>query len=259
MEVAIVDHFILLHHQQQTAATLSLGLGLMMTGVIAVHPESAHWVKETAILMMIVPLDSPVVLTTVERFIPMLTVLPIVATISQVLGLPMTIIFALHPENAQLDKETVTATMIVPLDLLVDMTTAKAFMSTLNRIMIVVMISQVLGLVMTVIIAAHPENALRDKEIVTVIMTVPPDSCVEQTTAGSFIPTLNGIMIVATISQGSVLTMTGVIARHPEDAVRDKETVIVTVTVQLVLYVGRTTAKSSIPRLSVQQTVVCVN
>lgn len=152
-----------------------------------------------------------------------------------------------------------TATMIVPLDLRVDITTAKAFMSTLNRIMIVVMISQVLGLVMTVIIAAHPGNALWDKEIVTVIMTVPLDSYVEQTTAGSFIPTLNGIMIVATISQVSVLTVTGNIARHPEDAVRDKETVIEIVTVQLVLFVGRTTVRSSIPRPSVQQTVVYVN
>jgi lysylphosphatidylglycerol synthetase-like protein (DUF2156 family) len=153
----------------------------------------------------------------------------------------------------------VTATMIVPLDLHVDITTAETFMSTLNGIMIVVMISQVLGLVMTTIIAAHPENALWDKEIVTVIMTVPLDFYVEKTTAGSFILTLKGIMIVATMSQVSVLTMTGNIARHPEDAVRDKETVIETVTVQLVLSVGKITVRSSIPRLSVQQIVVYVN
>jgi len=73
---------------------------------------------------------------------------------------------------------------------------------------------------------------------VTETLTVRPDSSVEKITVNSFFPTLSDIMIVVTESQVPGVQMTGAIVHHPDYAKRDKVTVIPTVIVHLVLYVG---------------------
>jgi len=130
----------------------------------------------------------------------------------------------------------------------VEVETADSFIRTLTAIRIAATRSQVLGLAMTLVIARDPKNAQRDRVTVIITLTVCLDSCVEKTTANSFIPTLNGTMIVAIESQVLVETMIGVIARHPEDVQRDKETATETVTVNLVLSVVQTTVKNLILR-----------
>jgi len=130
----------------------------------------------------------------------------------------------------------------------VEVETADSFIRTLTPIRIAATGSQVLGVPLTVVFARHPENAQRDRATVIIILTVCLDSCVEKTTAISFIPTLKGTMIVAIESQVLVDPMIGVIARHPEDVQRDKETATETVTVNLVLSVVQTTVKNLIHR-----------
>jgi len=137
--------------------------------------------------------------------------------------------------------------LIVPLDLHVEVEIADSFIRRLPAIWIVATRSQVLGLAVTVVIA-RKENAGRDRATVIVTLTVCLDSCVEKTTANSFIPTLKRTMIVAIESQVLVEAKIGVIARHPEDVQRDKETATVTVPVNVVLSVVETTVKNLIHR-----------
>ena len=94
---------------------------------------------------------------------------------------------------------------------------------------------------MTEAIVRHPENAKRYRGIVILTLTVPVISLVVPKTVDSLIPTLGHILIAVTGRQVSVLTLIGIILRHPEYARRDKVTVIATAIVNLVLYVGKIT------------------
>jgi len=98
----------------------------------------------------------------------------------------------------------VIVTMTVPLDLLAEVTTVDRFIPMLSVLVIVATISQVLEPAMTIVIAHHRDNAQQDKEIVTKTVTVPLDSSVEKTTVNSFIPTLKGLVIVATMGLGQL-------------------------------------------------------
>jgi len=71
-----------------------------MTGIFAHHPGNALRDKETVIATLTVDLDSPVEQTIVEIFIPTLPFSLIAATISQVLGLQMTVVTARQAEDA---------------------------------------------------------------------------------------------------------------------------------------------------------------
>jgi len=159
----------------------------------------------------------------------------------------MTEITAGHREDVELDKEIVILILIVPLDLHVEEEIADSFIRWLPAIWIAATRSQVLGLAVTLVIARE-ENAGRDRATVIITLTVGLDSCVEKTTANSFILTLNGTMIVAIESQVLVEIKIGFIARHPEDVQRDKETATVTVPVNLVLSVVVITVKNLIHR-----------
>jgi len=143
----------------------------------------------------------------------------------------------------------VTVTMIVPQDSPVGVEIVGIFMLMLPVIQIAATISQGLGLAMTEATASLAEDAQRGKEIVIVTMTVHLDLPVVKTTVKSFIPTLIGVWIAATISQGLGLEMTEATATLAGDAQRGKEIVIVTMTVRPDLPVGKTTVKSFIPML----------